>query len=35
MGFLFVDDTDLIVIWEENDTREKVCIKQQQIVTIW
>ena len=30
MGFLFVDDTELIVIGKSNDSKEQVCIKQQQ-----
>ena len=35
IGFLFVDDTDLIVIGEENDSVEQVCAKQQRSVTSW
>ena len=35
IGFLFVDDTDLIVIGEENDSAEQVCAKQQRSVTSW
>lgn len=30
MGFVFVDDNDLIVIGKENGTKETVCRKQQQ-----
>ena len=35
MGFVFVDDTDLIVIGNENDTKETVCRKQQQGMECW
>ena len=35
MGFVFVDDTDLIVIGTEEDTKESVCHKQQQAMLCW
>ena len=35
MGFLFVDDTDLIIIGKENETRDQVCNRQQQSVLSW
>ena len=35
MGFVFVDDTDLIVIGNKNYTKETVCRKQQQGMECW
>ena len=35
MGFVFVDDTDLIVIGDEEDTADEVCNKQQQGMLCW
>ena len=35
MRFLFVDDTNLIVIGERKDSAEDVCIKQQQVILSW
>ena len=35
MGFVFVDDTDLIAIGDKNDSVQEVCIKQQQGMLCW
>ena len=35
MGFLFVDDTDLTVIYTEEDKKETVFQKQQKGILCW